>query len=197
MIPAVQLPTCTKCKTWVPIQALEAGDFAECSGCGGEVKVEIFPAYFKPVNRGQGGETIVVDGEASCFFHPNKRAQVSCESCGRFLCALCAIELNGKNLCPNCLESGQKKGKFVELENRRACHNNAALSLALVPLILCWFTTVVTAPIALFYALWYWKSPGSIIPHSKARLVIAIVISSLIIIGWVIAFSTQQFRNIF
>src|SRR5258705_2393641 len=121
---------CPKCHTPVPESSVNSGHLEKCSSCSVPLQVEVFPALFQGIQTGKTGETIVVEGEASCFYHPQKRASIPCSSCGRFLCALCDVELNGQHICPVCLDVGQKKGKLTELENKRTLYDSAALSLA-------------------------------------------------------------------
>src|SRR5882672_11172949 len=99
--------TCPRCHTILPEQVINTGTVDPCPACSIPIQVEVFPAFFKPVEPGSAGETILVEGEASCFYHPKKRASVPCGSCGRFLCALCDVELKGGHICPTCLETGQ------------------------------------------------------------------------------------------
>jgi len=62
-------------------------------------------------------------------------------------------------------------------------YDSLALSLALVPMLI-FYLTFITAPAALFIALRYWNAPRSIVHRSKIRLIFAIIIASLQIIGW-------------
>jgi hypothetical protein len=142
-----------------------------------------FPALARSLAPGSAGQAIILEGEASCFYHPHKRSVIPCAACGRFLCALCDVELDGQHLCPGCLEVGQKKGKLTSLENRRALYDNIALGIALVP-ILAWPITVVTAPAALICVIAWWKKPTSILPRSRIRLILAATLSLLQIAGW-------------
>jgi hypothetical protein len=158
-------------------------DLAPCPACGALIRVEIFPALLRPPARGQGGEAIMVEGESSCFYHPQKKAVVPCQGCGRFLCALCDCELHGEHFCPACLELGRQKGRITRLENRRTLYDAVALSVAVLPLLIFYFT-IITAPIALFIALRYWNAPRSIVHRTKVRLVLAIVLATLQILGW-------------
>ena len=129
-----------------------------------------------------------MDNEASCFFHPNKKAAVPCDICGRFLCSLCEIEFNGQHICSSCIESGKRKRKLTNLENRRVLHDNIALSLAIIPMIFVW-PVIFTAPASIFISLRHWKSPASIIHRTKVRFIFAILLSSIQLtgIGFVIA----------
>jgi len=148
--------------------------------------VEIFPALFRRAAVGRDGEAVLVETESTCFYHPQKKAVLPCEACGRFLCVLCDCELHGKHYCPACLEVGRKKRKIKSLETERTLYDSLALSLAVLPLLM-FYLTFITAPAALYMALRYWNAPRSIVHRSKIRLVLAITFASLQIIGWVIA----------
>src|SRR5580658_8979442 len=98
------LLTCPSCKVALPPSLYNTPDLYPCPACSIPIRIEVFPALSAPQAVGQSGETILVEGESSCFYHPAKRAVVACESCGRFLCALCDLDLNGQHLCPGCLD---------------------------------------------------------------------------------------------
>jgi hypothetical protein len=154
-------------------------DSGQCPACGAVVKVTVFPALYKPLSSGAVGEHVVMDDEASCFYHPQKKAVIPCDSCGRFLCALCDVELNEEHLCPNCLESGRKKGKLKHLDKERILYDNIALRVAVYPVILLffWFLTFITAPVAIVLSIRYWNKPTSMLPRTKIRFILAIVIA--------------------
>jgi hypothetical protein len=103
--------------------------------------------------------------------------------CGRFICALCDVEMSGQHVCPSCIETGLKKRKMPNLENRRVLYDDIAVALSIIPMIFFW-PTIVTAPASIYISLCYWKSPTSIIPRSKVRFIIAILISLLQITVW-------------
>jgi hypothetical protein len=125
------------------------------------------------------GDSLQTDDEASCFYHPEKKAVVACESCGRFICSLCEISMAGRRLCPNCMELGRNQEKIAELVTHRSLHDQIALSLAIVPLLI-YFITLITAPMAIYFSIRHWKSPTSILPRwSKVRFVFAILIGLL------------------
>lgn len=172
--------TCTKCKASL---VLNRSGLTKCPSCGVVMRVDIFPALFREQTPGPSGETLLVDNEASCFYHPKKRAVITCAMCGRFLCALCDVELNGRHLCPACLDVGKRKRKIKSLENHRTLYDSIALFLAIVPVLFVW-PTIVTAPIVPYMAVRYWKAPTSIIPRTKVRFIIALVLAGLEIIGF-------------
>ena len=181
----MQLPlvTCSKCKAILPAGQFNADVLVPCPSCGSAIAAYVFPALFRE-QRVIQAEKLVLETEASCFYHSEKKALVPCDSCGRFLCALCDVELNGQHLCPNCLDSGQKKGKLKSLENRRVLYDRIALTAAIVPLLFVW-TSIIGAPLALYVALRHWNAPCSILGRSKTRFVVATILSALQILGWI------------
>ena len=175
--------TCPRCESPLPESFFDAPDLMPCPSCLTRVQVEAYPALLAPPAIGSAGETLLIEGESSCFYHPAKKAIAACESCGRFLCALCDLDLNGKHLCPACLETGKRKGKLKQLENRRTLYDSLALALALVPILTIYFT-IITAPATIFVVIRYWKAPGSVVGRNKWRLVVAFIIALSQIVLW-------------
>lgn len=181
---------CTRCHSTLAADALNTGALSTCSACGVTLQADVYPALFTGRAAGHVGELLQSREEASCFYHPDKRASKPCSSCGRFLCALCDIELEGKHLCPICLERGKSGESMTQLVDRRVCYDQVALLVAFVPIILFAFVffipTIITAPIAILMVFRYWNAPASILPHSKIRFVMALILSVLQMIGWTI-----------
>jgi hypothetical protein len=146
------------------------------------MRVKVFPALLKQAIAQPSGDILLVGDDASCFFHPKKRAVTPCAICGRFLCALCDVELNGQHLCSSCIDAGKRKRQMRNLENRRTLYDTIALYLAIVPMLLFW-PVFVTAPVVVFLTIKYWKAPTSIVPRTKARFVVALALAGLEIVG--------------
>jgi len=181
------VPACPKCTRSLPPEVLNTGRLELCPFCNAQVQAAVFPSIFKWIQPGEAGARILIEGESSCFYHEQKKAVIPCDNCGRFLCALCDVELNGRHLCPACLDAGRKKGSLSELEHSRTLYDGAALSLAIVPLVipfLGWMLTIATAPTAIVLAIMSWRKPGSILPRGRARAIIAIVLALIEIGGW-------------
>lgn len=178
---------CPQCHRPLPSSRFTASESLECPSCGREFEIDVFPAFFAPIRAGKVGEEVVIDSEASCFYHPQKKAVIPCDNCGRFLCALCDMEFNAQHLCPACLESGREKGALKHLDNQRTLYDNIALRISLYPIILffLWFLTIITAPITLFVAIRYWNAPSSILPRTKVRFIVAILVACLQLFGWI------------
>jgi hypothetical protein len=172
---------CPRCKTGLLGGIFNQPEVTPCPACGAPLQVEVFPAFFRRTTPGSDGEVILVEGESSCFYHPQKKAVVPCDACGRFLCALCDCELKGQHFCPGCLESGQKKRKIQGLENVRVLHSRQALLLAILPLF-------ITGLAAIFVALWYRKEPGSLVRPMRWAFPTALILGSLQTLGYVVLF---------
>jgi hypothetical protein len=188
------LVQCPKCRATLLEGIFNQPELLPCPACNVPLLVEIFPSLFRKITPGQSGEALMVEGESSCFFHPQKKALLPCDSCGRFLCALCDCQLNGQHFCPTCLETGKTKGKIKSLENQRTLYDGIALSLAVYPLLIFYFT-LITAPMTLFVAIRFWRSPLSIVRPGKIRFVVAIILALLQIAGWVMIFIVLSTRH--
>lgn len=176
-------PICTRCGNPVPVEFLNAPALTDCPSCGTLIRVHVFPALFNAPESGQRSEALMMDGEAGCFYHPHKKALVPCDLCGRFLCGLCDLELDGRHLCPSCVETGKRKGKLKNLENHRILYDRIALAMVLWPFLI-WPMMIFTAPAAIFVAIRYWRAPASLVSRSKFISVLAIVLATMQITGW-------------
>jgi len=177
------LVDCPSCKAALAQSQFNQSELVPCGSCGCKLHADVYPAYIRPISQGRSGEALVVESEASCFYHPQKKAMLPCQGCGRFICALCDCDLHGEHFCPACLQAGQKKGKIKRLEQERVLYDNIALSLAVYPLLIFYFT-IITAPLSLGIAIRFWNAPRSIVHRTKARLVVAMLIAGLQMAGW-------------
>ncbi|HWN96813.1 MAG TPA: B-box zinc finger protein [Methylomirabilota bacterium] len=181
---------CPECAAPVPVEFFQGLRFGPCLGCNTPLLARAFPALLRQAPQGISGERITEAGQAACFYHPGKTAHVPCDACGRFICALCDVELHGQHLCPSCVESRQRKGTLTTFESRRVLWDNIALSVAVLPVATVFLAgfSMVTAPAAILLAVFGWRRPGSLAPRSKIRFVLAIVFSLLEIAAWVAFF---------
>jgi hypothetical protein len=183
-VPA-RLLTCTQCKAILPAEVVEPLQWKRCASCGSLLRVEVFPALFRDISSSAPAQPVLMESEASCFYHPNKKAVVPCENCGRFLCALCDLEVDGRHICPACLESGRNKGKLEKLENRRVLMDHLALGLAVLPL-LCFWPSLLGAPATLYVVIRYWNAPAGLTNRwFRGRMILAGVLAVIEILAWV------------
>jgi hypothetical protein len=179
--------SCTQCHRPIPAEYYNTPDIVGCPSCQAPIRIDVFPAFLRALGPGKPGEALI-DDQASCFYHPQKRASIPCDHCGRFLCALCDVEWGGKHLCPTCLETGKRKGKIVNLDRHRVLYDSTALRLAILPMIMFW-VTLVTAPLTLYLSVRHWNSPMGIVRRTKVRFIIAMIISIFQILAWVLGFA--------
>ena len=172
---------CAQCKWPLPLQSWNREFGMACPGCGTRVQVTVFPAIER-TRAGALPEALEDPSEASCFYHSLHRAAAPCDECGRFLCRLCELEVDGRHLCPVCFQVGMRERKINELDTRRTMYDSIALLLATLPALLIW-PPLVTAPAALYFVVRYWKAPGSVAPRTRYRYYLASVLALAEIVG--------------
>ena len=177
-----QVINCPECRAALADGWLNQPNLLACPSCRTDIMVEPSPALGRSSSGSSTVELATLADEAVCFHHPQKKAVLACEGCGRFVCALCDCDLNGRHYCPNCLETGKKKGKIRDLQTSRRMHDSVALAVAVFPMLVC-YLTIITAPVVLYLVFRHWKSPGSILPRTKIRFVLAGVLAVLQLIG--------------
>jgi hypothetical protein len=177
--------TCLKCGMFLEADSFETVTTARCPSCRAQREVTVYSAYFEASKPAESGERLIVDTEASCFYHPNKKAHVACHECGRFVCQLCCTELHDDSVCLVCFTALQNSGQEQSLENKRMLYDNMAFHLALFPM-LSWPITLITAPTSLYLVFKHWrKGSTSLIRRTRIRYVAALCIALLQITGWI------------
>jgi hypothetical protein len=147
-----------------------------CPSCYARLTVEVFPAIFRAPTKIERTGLTLGEGEARCYEHATKRAVDACHLCGRFVCALCEVEIGGQVCCPSCLRLGKPQPAARSLETRRTLYDSIALALATWPALLFYFS-LLTSPVAIYLVIRHWKSPSSLVPRNKWRFVLALIIS--------------------
>lgn len=163
---------CPKCKVWLGDLGQTGSFNALCPKCLKPVEMLVFPALYRPLTAQVTKGELAMDGEAVCFYHAQKKAVVACESCGRYICALCDVEFNQQHVCPTCLETGARKKNIQNLERVRTLHGRQAFFLSVIPVLL-------TGPIAVFMAIRYWNVPGSLVTPRRWYTRVALVFGIL------------------
>jgi len=91
------------------------------------------------------------------------------------------------------MEAGHRKQTLTRLETRRVLYDNVAVALAFLPVVTC-FWLPVTSPLAIALSIWGWRKPGSILPRTKVRFILAIAVG-LVGLGIGIALWTAVVRS--
>ena len=182
-IPAL---ACPQCGLALAPDALGSGRSAVCPRCQSELHGAIFPAFWKGGDDLAGRAQQAGEGEAVCFFHPENRAALSCERCGRFICSVCEFTIGTRHICPSCLSSGLAGEKLPELIPWRFIWADAALFMGIMPLFLgifVWPFIAFSGAAAIFLALFGWKRPCSL-PRGRRRWAAIVgIIGGLLQIG--------------
>ncbi len=167
---------CPNCSTLLTPPVAGRVTQLTCPSCATPLELLVLPALASSAPSGRRTESVVMAGEAACFVHPAKKAVVPCDRCGKFLCALCDLEIQGQHYCPTCLEAGRGQGKIELLESRRFVRDRAALTLSLVPLLI-FPAVILTAPAALVLGIQSFRRDGSLVSSGSRRAVLAIVLA--------------------
>lgn len=174
------LVRCALCNQPLHVPEGAAFGVGTCISCHRESSIAAFPALVK--NGAPKPPTLSVDppapGEAACYYSPNRRATKECSHCGVLISDIWAAQWGSETVCLKCLEHLRGQGKDERFESRRILWDNVALVLTLVPLtFVFWMFAFLTAPAALFIGLRHWNSPRSLVPRSRARLVVALLLA--------------------
>ena len=179
---------CANCRAAIhPALAAPRTDGA-CPECGAAFHVAVFPALFREIRPGAAGGAVVLPDEAGCFDHPASRAEAVCDSCGRFMCALCDIQHEGGHLCAPCFQAGIEKDPAAS-GGRVTRYDLLALSLVVIPLVppLVFFTTYLIPLFALpaiFAAVLSLRRPRGLVPRVRWRPWAAIVLALIELAAW-------------
>lgn len=181
--PGTRPPACPACHAQLPAEpdALEA--LAACPRCSRALTVTVFPAYRHPPARGPAAPPAADASGAACFVHDGRPAVAACEQCGRFLCAVCELELDGQPWCAGCLEAARATGRLARLERRRIRWDLAAGYLLAGSLLLCSPLLLLTAPAAMVLAGSKLQAPPSRVARSRLRLILVFPVALLLLGG--------------
>jgi hypothetical protein len=156
-----------------------------CPGCGGdfeplETEWQSCPYCQKRLAvcvwamvRQNTNATAALSDQATCFFHPDRAYQACCRQCGRFVCALCDLQLGAEHVCPTCFERGRVESGVevskAEWRYRDVLYDSIAVTIGW-GWILFWPVFVAAVPSAIFLHVKYRKAPRSyLIPRSGWR----------------------------
>ncbi|HXQ81908.1 MAG TPA: B-box zinc finger protein [Opitutaceae bacterium] len=182
---------CPSCGRLLDSSAWIDDESGWCQHCDADFDFMGFPALDAQPAR-VVPKAVLVAEHATCFHHPENQAEAVCETCGRFLCAVCAINFAGRLLCPECIRTATRSD--INSVGSRVLYDGIALSLAVLPL-LVWPVTLVTAPVALGSVFVGWRKPRSLVKGGRARLVAAGLIAVAEIVGWVFLFAFLWLRK--
>ncbi|NNE93501.1 MAG: hypothetical protein HKN23_17785 [Verrucomicrobiales bacterium] len=190
--PAKPVPTatCPKCFAGVPV-GLQKGEFqANCPVCSSSLNLITFPRlHVGDEKRIKASGLLSEDGDATCVFYPELKAETVCDECGCFMSEKASVNWAGRVLCMPCLHTLRERKGDDEFLAGQKLYDNIALGL-MVPWLLSiffFFVTLFTAPVALYYVIKHRKASRGIVPRSKFRWWFALILSIALIVGWIFA----------
>ena len=156
--------TCPHCS----IDIVADSRWQRCPFCQKSLQIRIWSLL-----RQNNNATTALSDQATCFFHPEKAFQACCRRCGRFMCALCDLQLGAEHVCPTCFERGRgdagARAGEAEWRHRDVLYDSIAAMLGWGWIII-WPTIVVALPAVIFLHVKYRKAPRSyLVPRSGWR----------------------------
>jgi hypothetical protein len=165
--------SCPSCSGAVTQIATKTG-WQNCPYCQKRLQIGVWP-----VTRQSTNAAVALSDQATCFFHPDKAFQACCQRCGRFVCALCDLQLGAEHVCPSCFERGRgisvAAPEKAEWRHRDVLYDSIALTVGW-GWILFWPTIVAAIPTVIVLHIKFRKAPrSSLIPRYGWRFWMAYV----------------------
>jgi len=156
--------TCPHCSVDIAADS----EWQSCPYCQKWLQIRVWP-----VVRQNSNAVSALSDQATCFFHPDKAFQACCQRCGRFVCALCDLQLGAEHVCPPCFERGRAdsgvEASKAEWRYRDVLYDSIALTVGW-GWILFWPVIVAAIPTVIVLHVKYRKAPRSyLIPRSGWR----------------------------
>jgi hypothetical protein len=181
-------PACPRCKGYLDLERLPAGE-TRCPSCN---HTFLAAPFHPPVVRERVGSLIEAgpDGAAPCAMHSGNAAVGNCTRCGVFLCALCRIQVDGKELCPGCFDRLTAEESLSTVRTRIRNYRGMALSLGIFGFLASCFG-LITGPLTLYLVvqavrqrrLWQERDGAASLVVASLLAVAQIVISLLFLLG--------------
>jgi hypothetical protein len=166
----VACPNCGGAVT--PTEA--SSGWQNCPYCEKRLRIRIWPVARQKTNAASA-----MSEQATCFFHPEKAYEACCQRCGRFVCALCDLQLGAEHVCPTCFERGRTDTGLhagtAEWRHRDILYDSIAVTIGW-GWILIWPFIVAALPATIVLHVKFRKAPRAyLIPRSGWRFWVAYV----------------------
>jgi hypothetical protein len=174
---------CPACRS--PLKVARPVDLVEehCPVCRASVHLTMYPRLFGE-RLAAGEDSPVAEGEASCSFFPELRAEKVCDECGCFLSHRAAVDWGGRDLCLPCVHRLREVERSSEYLGRTKLNDRRALFLVtlLAPF------SLFTAPIALVLLFRHRGKPEGFVPRSNVIWWLALILAIGCLIAWIVLF---------
>jgi hypothetical protein len=165
----------------------------QCPSCGWTGEVYLF----RPIELDPEQAVDALPEDATCVHHASKRAVAACAGTGDFICALCAIELDGEVYSAQYLNAGGKK-KVSKSFDRYLPRPDREVGMAIFLSLLIWCLFVVTLPYAIhrFYKMCRLRRENELYarlvgPVTVGILAVLLVLVALIDVGVIVSLSRR------
>ena len=150
--------------------------------------IRLFPALIRSKEVIKQ-ESVLEEGQSTCFFHPKVSATAICVVSGRMICDLCTTEFEGKTVSFEALQTLVGNKGSSKRSNVLTNWDSIALALAVLPMLM-WFFTIITAPVALGICIFKWRhGPTGVFRRRRWRYIIAGLLAFAQIVFWVTIFT--------
>ena len=175
--------SCDKCGVNLPLPSTMQLNELQCPACRASQHIIVLQAASRNPKRGKAAENAIAD-EATCFNHPNKKAQIVCDGCGAYLCNLCDISLESSHLCPKCFQ--QHQHNITTFQQEAVLYDTIALSLVLLPSLffILWPILPLISIAAIIYVIIYSKRMSTPYRRREWRFWLAIIIATAELTGF-------------
>lgn len=147
--------------------AAAPGGWQICPYCSKKLSMGVWPVAQQKMNV-----VSAMPEQSTCFFHPEKAFEACCQRCGRFLCALCDLQLGAEHVCPTCFERGRadtRSGDQAEWRHRDILYDSIAMTAGW-GWIVFWPTVIAALPATIILHVKFRKAPRSyLVPRSGWR----------------------------
>ena len=164
---------------------INSDTFVTCPLCAVPFMLRVYPAAAINGAPIPVADAARAEAQAGCFYHAGRPANVVCEECGRFICALCEIEYRNESLCPACVRRDIDQTTATEMVRSHVRYDKLVFYLAMAPL-LFWPLTIITGPAAVVMGMRYWNRPVSLVTTGRIRIAIAILAGFLQAAAWLV-----------
>ncbi len=179
---AVSPPSCPKCGQDLNSPIPEKG---ACSHCRQIVYLWTFARLVRrpapePSPSGADG--------AICYFHDARAALAACQSCGRYVCELCELKLEGRQICPDCFNRGLLNQQWSSLRQHEILYDTLALELAFAGWFL-WMLAPLLDAYIVYLLLRHWNGPRAcLLPRNRWRFYLAMPVMAVPLGYWLFLF---------
>ncbi|HXO42937.1 MAG TPA: hypothetical protein VN999_15920 [Thermoanaerobaculia bacterium] len=143
-------PACPHCGAPLLVELMAAGE-QRCVACTRPFEAVPFsPPVVRVVVRSvaEAGP----DGAVACALHPGNAAVANCSRCGVFMCGLCRVQIDGRELCPACFDRLAAEGALPSARSHFRNYRGLALLMSLGGCMTYTFG-VLTGPVTIYFAI--------------------------------------------